>query len=178
MTDNEMPPQCRAELYVSRYNDHYRCVRPENHAGRHQDDDNDTWDITYVDEPPAPTGLGSVEISDLSRRVTALEAAWTVGGETLSERLDRVVMGAMEQIRASAQGTERRSDSLERMFMALREDATRMHTRLTGLEARMNPRECHGEQCVKPTVLATQVDGRQLMSDGSVRDPAEPGPAC
>lgn len=79
------------------------------------------------------TGLGSLEISDLSRRVTALEAAWTVGGETLSERLDRVILGMQENHR----------------FVALRVEE---------LEKDRHPEECHGEQCVKPRAVMLPTD--------------------
>lgn len=97
MTDTENKPVCRARYYLNSAGP-WDCVLPENHKGPHRNEDGDTWGITYRDPEPV-TGLGSLEISDLSRRVTALEAAWTVGGETLSERLDRIVLGITEQIR-------------------------------------------------------------------------------
>ena len=197
MMDNETLPQCRAQLVLDD-NDSYRCTLVENHAAMHRDMDGDSWDITYVDEPGVSPQAIPVDIrvrpvqdqmTALTARVGLLEAAWTVGGEPLSERLDRV-------------------------FMALRMDASRLHTRLNELERRLNPVCGHrdpssGRVCQKapghygevhrdmtserdglawttghssaehragqePTVLATQMDGHQVMSDGSVRGPAEP----
>ena len=194
MTDNEMPPQCRAQLVLGDSGP-YRCTLVENHAVQHQDSESDRWDIEYADEPgvspqAAPVDIrvrpAQYQLTALTARVGLLEAAWTVGGEPLSERLDRV-------------------------FMALRMDASRLHTRLNELERRLNPVCGHrdpssGRVCQKapdhygevhrdmtserdglawttghsseehragqePTVIATQTDGRQVMSDGSVRDP-------
>lgn len=53
MTDNETRPQCRAQLHMDD-SDPYRCILTENHAAMHRDQDGDTWDVTYVDEPQCP----------------------------------------------------------------------------------------------------------------------------
>ncbi|HEX5705644.1 MAG TPA: hypothetical protein VFX97_20765 [Pyrinomonadaceae bacterium] len=91
MTEKE--PVCRATLAVSWVVKHaYDCVRPQNHEGPHRDADGDTWDITYRDVPQCP--------------------ATTVCGETLrdlGDRLDRNVLGIMEEIRTVV----RRIDKLE-----------------------------------------------------------------
>lgn len=41
-------------------------------------------------------------IKELFQRLSKLEAAWTVGGETLSERLDRVFLGTLGEVRTVA----------------------------------------------------------------------------
>lgn len=153
MTENE--PVCRATLNISWVEKRgYDCVRHENHRGPHQDNDGDSWDITYRDEPKRP--------------------ATTVYGETLrdlGERLDRIVLGTLEEIRVVA----RRIDKLEQTSAdgAATDDLfVTVNRRLSKLEDGMHPEECHGEQCVKPTVLAVRVDGHRVMSDGSVREPA------
>lgn len=163
-TDTE-ESTCRVSLYLGYQS--FDCVLPENHREPHKDADNATWDLVYR-EPV--TGLGSLEISDLSRRVTALEAAWTVGGETLSERLDRVILGMQEQHRFVAL----RVDNLEQTSAsgaAVDDMLAAVNRRLDKLEAGVHPEECHGEQCVKdqPTVIGETVAGMLVMSDGSLR---------
>jgi hypothetical protein len=112
MTDNETRATCRAQLTLAGVNGRdattYDCTLSEGHDGRHQDGDTDQWGITYRD--PEGVSQQSIpfvlktrpvqgQVTDLATRVGLLEAAWTVGGETLSERLDRVLLGVMEQIR-------------------------------------------------------------------------------
>ena len=71
MTDNETPPQCRAQLILGD-TEPYRCALVENHAAMHRDDDGDSWDLTYVDEPPAiPVDIRVRPVQD---QLTALTA--------------------------------------------------------------------------------------------------------
>lgn len=169
MTDNETRPQCRAQLSYEGLK--YRCDRPENHEGGHVDRDNDTWDITYVDEPGVSPqaifvdircGRPKGQLTALTARVGLLEAAWTVGGETLSERLDRVIHGVTERHRFVAM----RVEELEGVFMALREDATRMHSRITGLEARLTPAQPPENEAVliDPVELGKLLEAQEKLS--------------
>lgn len=106
MTENT--PVCRAQ-YSLNHGGPWDCVLPENHAGPHRDGDHDTWDITYrdpepgVSQQPIPVDIRvrpvQDQLTDLAARVGLLEVAWAPGGETLSERLDRVMLGLMEEIR-------------------------------------------------------------------------------
>jgi hypothetical protein len=103
---------CRAQLTLTGVNGRdattYDCTLSEGHDGRHQDGDTDQWGIEYVQ----PEGVSQQSIpfvmhvrpvqdqlTALTARVGLLEAAWTVGGETMEERLARNVQGLMEQIR-------------------------------------------------------------------------------
>jgi hypothetical protein len=112
MTDNETRATCRAQLTLTGVNGRdattYDCTLSEGHDGRHQDGDTDQWGIEYVQ----PEGVSQQaipfvmhvrpvqdQVTDLDTRVGLLEAAWTVGGETMEERLARNVQGLMEQIR-------------------------------------------------------------------------------
>lgn len=112
MTDDENKPVCRATLRLTK--GEYDCVLLENHVGRHRDEDGDTWGITYRDAQTAPLTEDKVnaallllerrvraEVSRVAARLDRLETAWAPGGETLSERLDRVVLGMTEQLRTT-----------------------------------------------------------------------------
>lgn len=142
MTDNETRPRCPAVLHMSVYDGSYRCELVPGHEGPHRDQDGDTWHITYMDEPGvSPQAIPFVmDTRPVPDQLTALTVRVGVL-ETLGARVDN-----LEQTSASGAATDdmfvgvrRRADSLERMFMALREDATRIHSRITGLEARLNP---------------------------------------
>jgi hypothetical protein len=117
MTDNETRARCRTTLTLTGVSGRdattYDCTLSEGHDGRHQDGDTDQWGITYrnpegVSQQSIPFVMHvrpvQDQVTDLATRVGLLEAAWTVGGETLSERLDRVLLGVMEQIRAVSHG--------------------------------------------------------------------------
>lgn len=98
----------------------------------HRDGDTDQWGITYPDDPEPVTGLGSLEISDLSRRLTALEAAWTVGGETLSDRLDRVALRTNDLQRELLERCPRQTETPDRANCVLDEGLTVGCTDCTG----------------------------------------------
>ena len=173
MTDNETRPQCRAMLLM-RHRAMFRCILTENHAGRHLDGDGDTWDIEYADvDPPqrfVPVpGLGSVEISDLSSRVTEVEKLFRALRQDNSRIRSRLT--ELETLGARVDNLEQTSASgaaADDMFAA-------MGKRVSALEAALTPAQPPENEAVliDPVELGKLLEASELLStlETSVQDP-------
>ena len=193
--DNETEPACRATLHLeTSVRSTHGCVLPENHAGPHRDEDDDTWDITYRDEPkPFVMNVrpADKQLTDLATRVGLLETARTylapedersgnyLHGRThddlireLYQRLSDVEAARDRQRRGIAD-TAARVRELEGVFRPLRKDVSALHTRVTELKADMHPEECHGEQCVK-----SEEKGSVTLSPEELHAPRNAAPAA
>lgn len=80
MTDDETPERCTAVLdFPEESSRPYPCALAKGHEGHHQFKEGDAWTITFQEREEFPGG-----------------------GETLSQRLDRVFLGVREEIRTLA----------------------------------------------------------------------------
>lgn len=116
-----VPPTCRARFQVNDGVPWY-CVRPENHTGSHQDNDGDNWDITYRGVNPRRSFVPpTIPVQD----PIYLAEPDKEQGDYLHGRAHGDLIKELYQ-RVSALAL--RTNDLQKLFLALRADNSRLYT--------------------------------------------------